>query len=684
MLATMTITAKQVTAESLPAAYAGEQVATGARLGALGNRDLMDTPFNVTSYTASLIEDQQAKTLADVVMNDPSVRFTTSSGHAYENFRIRGFDVNAGDVALNGMFGLAPVGHVPVEFIERVEVLKGPSALFSGMAPGGGVGGMINVALKRAADTDLTRASVGYQSDSQLGTSVDLGRRYGENNAWGTRLNGAYSDGDTTLDGQSKTRKFVAIAQDYRRGALTASLDAYHSDESFDGGTPAMYWFASDDIPAVPSPETNQFSNGYGELKSKAVIARAEYVFNSNISAFAGAGMMDHDYSGFIHGSHARQIQPNGDYNGLMVGQLGYSDNISAEVGVRANFQTGSIGHELVLHATHFNREDGSDVTRNSFTSNIYNPIKADMPALPTHAPKTAEATLDSQALIDTLSLFDEQLLLTFGVRKQQVENNSFAANGNQTAHYDESAITPAFALVVKPWGPDISLYANYIQGLSRGDTVTDTNATNYQQVFKPYKTEQRELGGKWNAGQYSHSLSLFEIVKPTLVALGDSSAPTYSDDGEKQIRGVEWNTFGALTPDVRLLGGLTYTQGELTKTAYDINNGNVAVGAPRWQGTLGSEWDLPWVEQLTLSGRMLFTSSQYINAANTQKVAGWSQFDVGARYGLPLNGRDLELRLNVNNLFDRHYWSGSFSDSTPIATIGAPRTVMASATMTF
>jgi iron complex outermembrane receptor protein len=39
------------------------------------------------------------------------------------------------------MYGLAPLGHTPTEFLERVEVLRGPNALLNGAAPSGGVGG---------------------------------------------------------------------------------------------------------------------------------------------------------------------------------------------------------------------------------------------------------------------------------------------------------------------------------------------------------------------------------------------------------------------------------------------------------------------------------------------------------------------------------------------------------------
>ncbi|AMJ62875.1 hypothetical protein AXW83_23560 [Bosea sp. PAMC 26642] len=57
-----------------PAPYAGEQVGSGTRVGLLGNRSVFDTPFNVTGYTEKSIEDQQARSLADVVASDPSVR----------------------------------------------------------------------------------------------------------------------------------------------------------------------------------------------------------------------------------------------------------------------------------------------------------------------------------------------------------------------------------------------------------------------------------------------------------------------------------------------------------------------------------------------------------------------------------------------------------------------------------
>src|SRR5690606_27854458 len=134
-LSASTITAS-LGAEALPPAYAGGQVASGARLGMLGNADLMDTPFSLTSHTAPTIEAQQARSVADLlVANDPSVRVIGGRGDLVDTYVIRGFGVNNADVAFNGLYGVLPYWRVPIEFAERVEVLKGPTALLGGMSP---------------------------------------------------------------------------------------------------------------------------------------------------------------------------------------------------------------------------------------------------------------------------------------------------------------------------------------------------------------------------------------------------------------------------------------------------------------------------------------------------------------------------------------------------------------------
>lgn len=150
-LATVTVTAPAERADGLPAPYAGGQVARGGRLGLLGKVDVMDTPFNITNYTSQLIEDQQANTIRDVLLNEPSARQSASSdGGPAAYFKIRGFDAGTSEVTFDGLYGMVPrYGGLSTEFAERVEVLKGPSALLYGMSPNSAVGGAANLGVPR-------------------------------------------------------------------------------------------------------------------------------------------------------------------------------------------------------------------------------------------------------------------------------------------------------------------------------------------------------------------------------------------------------------------------------------------------------------------------------------------------------------------------------------------------------
>lgn len=175
--------------------YSGGQLARGGALGILGRTDMLDVPFSTTNYTSELIDNQQGLTVSDVVMNDASVRTLQARGGFGEDYQIRGLSVGARDVAMNGLYGLSPATRMPLEMIERVEVLKGPGSLTQGVGPNGSVGGSINVVTKRAHDIPLTRLTTTYMGKAQFGTHLDVGRRFGKDNEWGVRANGVWRNG---------------------------------------------------------------------------------------------------------------------------------------------------------------------------------------------------------------------------------------------------------------------------------------------------------------------------------------------------------------------------------------------------------------------------------------------------------------------------------------------------------
>ncbi|MGE4057074.1 MAG: TonB-dependent receptor plug domain-containing protein, partial [Vicinamibacterales bacterium] len=93
-------------AQGLSPAFPGGQVARGGRAGILGTKDNLDTPFSITSYTNELIQDRQARSVGDVLQNDPGVRVARGFGNFQESYFIRGFILGSDDVAYNGLDNL--------------------------------------------------------------------------------------------------------------------------------------------------------------------------------------------------------------------------------------------------------------------------------------------------------------------------------------------------------------------------------------------------------------------------------------------------------------------------------------------------------------------------------------------------------------------------------------------------
>ena len=674
----------QVQEQRRPTAdYAGGQVAGGGRVGLLGDKDFMDTPFSTVSYTESFIRDRQAKDLTDVIAaTDPTVFSNGVTGAWSENYAIRGFASNTSDTTFNGLSGMAPYYRTSPEMFERIEVLKGPSALLNGMPPGGSVGGAVNLVPKRAGEQPLLRVSANFASDAQFGAHVDMGRRLGADKQFGIRFNGAWRDGDGAVGKQSKKVQLGSLALDWRGDRTRLSADLYSADDRVDGPARGVGLAPGVAIPRPPRGDTLINPDwAYVDSQDKGVMLRGEFDINDSLMAYLAYGTSKTNYR--YNGSISAQIlNPAGDFS-TVIGQLAFDiKKQSGDAGLRGSFRTGSVGHQWAANVTHYQHTQ-NDYGRRSvpgwdWTTNLYNPVWG--PAAPFVAPHIShtDLRLDSLGFADTLSFADDRVQLTLGVRRQQVVSETFnVATGVRTSRYDESATTPAAALLVKATDT-ISVYTNYIEGLSQGATAPMT-AANAGDVFAPFRTKQKELGMKLDMGSFAHTFSVYEIKRPS--SYTDPVTNIFSFGGEQRNRGLEWGFFGAPLDGVRLLGGVAYVQPKLTRTAGGVNEGRMATAVAQRQAKLGVEWDVPTLQGLTLTGNATAMSKQYISADNSLSVPGRTLFDVGARYSTTVAGRPLALRASVNNVTNKAYWGMPLLSSLAL---GAPRTVLVSATMDF
>ncbi len=658
-------------AQALPEAAPGGQAATGARLGILGNTEVLDAPFTVNAYTRQTIQDQQARTLADVLQNDPSVRYTTNSGHMLEHFRVRGLDVNGPSVAFGGLYGMAPKGHIPMEFIERVELLRGPSVLLGGMSPDVNLGGTINVVPKRAGARPVTDLTTSYSSKSYGQVHADVGRRFGEGERLGVRVNAAYGTGDTGVADQEKGRQLGAIALDYQGDRWSATLDAYSSREKIENGSQAMYGLATrrgaavgiGQLVPVPDSDSNMFRGTHGTFKDNGVVLRGDMEINDAWGAYASVGATDSHGAGLMFGTRVIVTGLDGAAAGYVYNVDTVTRDRVAELGLNGRFRTGSVGHQLNAALSWLHHKEGTaNAANEGWSQNIYNPVTPVFPAPPAAAQINVDNVLTSLGLTDTLDIADGKVLLTLGARLQRVEQKK--------ADYDESRLSPALGVVVKPWGADTSLYANYMEALSPGRNVP-TGYANAGQSFKPIQTRQVEAGVKLRRGGFTHSFAVFQIDRPTLI---DDGTRLF-EGGKQRLHGVEWSAFGQVVPTLSLLGGVSWMKAEQRDTGRD------SYGVPEWTANLGTEWTTP-VDGLSLGARVVYTGKQWVDSANTLNLPSWHRFDVTAKYKTSLGGTPVTLNAFVENLTDRKYWSGMFSDGYVMP--APPRTLRLAATFSF
>jgi len=676
------------------AAFSGGQVSTEARLGALGNRPIKDTPFSITAYTAKLIRDQQARTVADITLNDPSVRADAPPFSERDSFLIRGFPVVNLDIFYDGLPYIANPRRHFLEGIEQVQVLKGPSNFVNGGI--GRVGGTINLIPKRAADEPLTRLTTGYRSDSQLWTHADVGRRFGEGDEWGIRANGSFRGGETTLDHNDTRIGVASLGIDYRGEDVRASLDFSHSTQKLDSPT-SLFNSASAGLSAIPRAPNGRVNTAnpfeYLDSSYNMVAGRLEYdvLDNTTIYAAAGASRYRED---FLTSSYTI-LNSNGDasvafgYNPQEI--IGYS----GETGIRSEFETGEIEHKLnaslsvSLNQNNRGYFNPSALGFPTYTTNIYDPTylpsgSVNTSGLPrsNNLGRFAELLATSLSLSDTASLFDDRLELTIGGRYQDVRSEGFNTRpaagpaGFRNYLYQEARFSPALAATYK-LQDNVSLYANYVEALTEG-AIAPATASNAGQIFPPFVNKQKEIGLKYDTGSTMLTAALFEIRQ----ASGFTTNGVFGVNGLQINRGLELTAYGEPSDGVRLLGGVTFLDAELARTNGGTFNGKRAPGVPEISISLYGEYDLPWVEGLTATGRFVYSGSTYYNQANTQKVDDWTRVDLGARYKFEReNGKAVELRANVENVLNENYWASS---ARGWLAAGAARTFMVSASFDF
>lgn len=699
-LGTVTVNASaDASAEGLSQPFAGGQVARGGRVGLLGTQDNMDTPFNATSYTHDLLQDQQARSIGDVLQNDAAVRLSRGYGNYQQLYVVRGFALYSDDISYNGLYGLVPRQYMLTEFIERVEVLRGANSLINGAAPGGsGVGGSINLLPKRATGEPISQVNAGIGSDSQAFVSTDIGRRFGPDQATGVRLNAIASSGGTGVDREKSKATGLSLGLDWHSSTVRLSADLGYQDRKLDQARPSVQAGAGLAVPEAPGSRSN-FAQPWTYANSKDTFGtvRGEVDLNAQLTAWAALGVREGKENNVLT-DPVTTTAASGATTQFRFDNARKDTVTTAEVGLRGKFSTAGVKHTVSTTAASFEQKSRNAYQfSDSFASSIYSPVFVAAPgysAFSTAGGSLANPLLTQQlkssslAIADTLAFAGDSVLLTLGLRHQSIKQQNYDYLGPATTKNDDSRTTPLAAVVFKA-SRNLSLYANYAESLVKGDNAPAFSfnpffaVANANTALPTYVSRQKEVGLKYEQGPLGASAALFSTRQPS--AFINPVTQLYGNYGEQRNSGIELSVFGEPVKGLRLLGGLTLLDAKQLSTPGGTNDGKDVIGVPNHQLNLGAEWDVPGMRGLALNARVLNTSAQYADAANTQKLLSWTRVDVGARYLVDLGGQLLTLRGRIDNLANKNYWAsaGGYPGQGYLVQ-GAPRTFSLTASVDF
>lgn len=536
---------------------------------------------------------------------------------------------------------------------------------------------------KRAADVPLTQLTTEYAQDSRLGVQLDVGRRFGAENQFGVRVNGYTSNGITTVDDERDKLGFYSAALDFRGDSTRLSLDLGRARQNSKASLSGIAADPGVVIPAPPRRGSNyQQPFAFSDTAYNFQMLRGEWDIAKDVMGYASYGASQANYKqllpfALLHDSAGNidEVFQNGSGNELYR---------AWSIGLNAKFSTGPVEHQIALTAMRnwsesggsyvFDEASGSQAT---VASNLYNPVRVALrPDIVFPAPVATNGNDNaSQAIADTLSVWDRRLQLTLGVRRQRISYSSLAPGSDPG--YSESALTPAVAVLVKV-NSVLSVYGNYIESLEGGPSAPAT-AVNRNQVFPPSKDKQRELGIKLDFGTLGVTSSVYEIDKPSGIL--DPTTNVFGLNGRQLNRGLEFNVFGEPAKGVRLQGGFVITQAKLRQTENGTYDGKNAPKVAHNNVALSGEWDAPFFNGLTLTANVNRSGPVYLDQDNTQQIAAFTEADLGLRYATKLVDKPVTFRGTLSNVFNSNHWVadvyGSFYQS-------APRTLRVSATFDF
>jgi len=534
--------------------------------------EIINTPISISAINSQFLSDVNASQAMQAIGSLTGVTGQSNSGETLTNFAVRGYKVMP---QVDGFDSLAIVsGLGSTVGIDRIEVLKGPSAVFNGNVP---PGGSLNIIYKKPrfnSNVTYFEGEVGSW-DYRSGEFFSSGP-VGSNFAYLVDLYKKNSDGWVDWTGQDEKTAILGVTfkpidalsvnLNYRRienDAQISTLPVTHEGFIGSGVPDNTYlntWVGSVYGPNEP-PQTMSVPSMYLPGGVRYNVLGPQNYNKENLNFWSGEvsyAVNDHieirdayARSTYTWGllallqSGAQVIGPSGLVNtffgssGLLAGTqegTGWENKLEAAI----YFDTGPISHSMLVGYTASNawvdsfrvwvgpgQVNSSGQPWNFFTDGplmLQNEFDALLRISPNpnyvNQTNVSDVLTHAYYVAEQMSIFEDRLHVLIGARHTETSNSGL----------ETSDTTPQIGILGKPFAQDsyfaeTAFFVNYSKSFTPSGLVQPGTT----EVVPPAKGTGKELGVKtaWLDGEVTSTISLFRDD------LQNIATPDYSEQGQ-------------------------------------------------------------------------------------------------------------------------------------------------------
>ena len=636
----------------------------------------LETPGQVAVIDEAVIDEQRASTLGEVLQNDASVSAGGTSRNR-ERFSLRGFELSSSDGFLRD--GRQHWSHYrqPIELLERVEVLKGPSGLLYGKSE---PGGLVNMVSKKPTTETQASLSQDIGSNDHSRTVLDVSGALNEEETLRARAilakesYGSWREyGDGTEPQTDRVVGGLVVEYDITEDIMvSAHYDRTKDDGSVDSGA---YIVDGKPVRGDKYIWDAQWSNIDNDVENYGIDINAQVTDSVNVKA----GYNRQDFKRFDVESYPKFDMYEED------GTIKHKGNErsdhwvfdTAYVDVTTDFSLFGTDNTFLVGANYL---DYSYDRFMAFHDGEYVPAGETVAKpQPTSSKKWPTSEYDTWGIYaQNMMTINDYWQVLAGVRYDEKRSDELT----------ESQVSPKLGVIFHP-ASNGSIYVQYSESFMPQGTVNSTDYTNDGEELDAERGISYEVGTKWEL--FDERLyvtgALFDITLENIaldvedgVNAGGDVMYKKTQDGEQVHRGAEILAQGFVTEELSLTASAMYLDAEITESA--DYKGNRPADVPEFSASVWSSYKVQNNTNVNLG--LIYEGERYGDAANTFKKDGYARIDMGVSYTHKYDENlDIVTRFNVENLFDTDYLAGGGStnskqDGASGVVIGEGRNYMA------